>query len=220
MQTTRNNIDSAKATLDAAQTNLSKNVNKITSDFDGVVTSVNAVQGAMGTASQVAVTVQDLNNLEADLNVGKYDAANIKVGESAIVKNNGQEYNGQVSSIDPTAKQPSALSGANSTSTDATLGVTVDITDKPDGLKVNFSDDIDILLGQVSGVVKVPVESIKTDKTGKNTIFIVENHKAVEKEVTLGLQSDTEAEIKKGAKAGDNIILNPSATIKTGTLIK
>lgn len=222
LQTAKNNIDSAKANLDAAKANLAKSTDKIAADFDGIVTSVNAVQGAMGNAAQVAISVQDLNNLEADLTVGKYDAANIKIGEAAIIKDNGKTYNGQVSSIDPTAKQPGGISASNATntSTDATLGVTVDITDKPDGLKVNFSDDIDILLGQVTGVVKVPVESIETDKTGKNTVFIVENHRAIEKEVTLGLQSDTEAEIKEGIKAGDTIILNPSATIKTGTFVK
>lgn len=210
-----NQIQLAKLTLDSANQNASKNVSNIVADFDGTVTSVNVEQGAMGNSAQPAVVVQDLNNLEAVVEVGKYDADKVKVGEEAVVKNGDKEYKGKVAYIDPAAKTVNSPTGA-----DTNLEVDVDILDKPEGLKVNFDTDIDILLGQVNDTITIPAETIRTDKNGKNYVYVVQGEKAVEKTVQLGLQSDMDAQVIDGIKAGDKVILNPSATISNGTLVK
>ena len=96
----------------------------------------------------------------------------------------------------------------------------MDILDKADNLKIDFDADIDILLNDVKSVLKVPAESVKTDKTGKNYVYVVDGEKARERVVKLGVQSETEVEILEGIKAGEKVVLNPVATIKDGVLIK
>lgn len=214
LQQADNSINSAKLTLDNANSNLSKGVSSITADIDGVVTALNVAEGAMGTIQQAAVTVQNVANLKVTLSLSRYDAAKVTIGQEAVIKNNGKEYNGKVSYISPTAEV-----AKTSTSGEANLSVDINITDVNPELKIGFEADVDILLNEAKNVIKVPTESLKTDKTGKSVIYIVEDNKAVEKEVTKGIQSDTEVQVE-GVTTGAKVILNPTDTIKDGTLVK
>jgi len=49
---------------------------------------------------------------------------------------------------------------------------------------------------------------------------LVEEEKAKEKDVTLGLQSDIEAQVLEGLEEGEEVILNPRANIKDGTPVR
>lgn len=214
LQQADNSISSAKLTLDNANSNLSKGVSSITADIDGVVTVLNVAEGAIGNIQQAAVTVQNITNLKVTLSLSRYDAAKVTIGQDAVIKNNGKEYKGKVSYISPTAEV-----AKTSTSGEANLSVDINITDVNPELKIGFEADVDILLNEAKNVIKVPTESLKTDKTGKSVIYIVEDNKAVEKEVTKGIQSDTEVQVE-GVTTGAKVILNPTDTIKDGTLVK
>jgi len=214
LQQADNSINSAKLTLDNANSNLSKGVGSIVADIDGVVTVVSVAEGAIGNIQQAAVTVQNVANLKVTLSLSRYDAAKVTIGQDAVIKNNGKEYKGKVSYISPTAEV-----AKTSTSGEANLSVDINITDVNPELKIGFEADVDILLNEAKDVIKVPTESLKTDKTGKSVIYIVEDNKAVEKEVTKGIQSDTEVQVE-GVTTGAKVILNPTDTIKDGTLVK
>ncbi|MDP4144280.1 MAG: HlyD family efflux transporter periplasmic adaptor subunit [Bacillota bacterium] len=210
-----NAIALAKVSLDQAKENLAKNTNQIVADMDGTVTQLNATVGAMGNPAQVAVEVQNLDDLEGKVSASKYDMLKLKAGEEATLKYGNKTYKGKVSSVDPIAVNTTSSSGQ-----DVTTPVYVDITDNPENLKINYDVDIDILVGQSKDVIKISAESIKTDKDGSSYVYVIEGNKAVQKKVTLGLQSDLDVEVKDGLKAGDKVILNPSATINNGTLVK
>jgi HlyD family secretion protein len=210
-----NAIALAKITLDNAKQNLSKSQDKIVAEADGVVTAVNVIEGATSmAAAQPAVTVQDIDSLKILVSVGKYDADKLQVGQDAMVKSGAKEYKGKVTVIDPAAKKT-----VSSTGSETTLGIEIDILDKSEGLKIDFDADVDILLGQVDNVTKVPAESIKTNKEDKAFVYIIEAGRAVEREIKLGLQSDMESQVVEGVKAGDKVILNPGETVKNGTLV-
>lgn len=210
-----NSITSSKANLDSAKDKASKVVSKIVSSNDGVVTDVNIVEGGMGNAAQPAVIVQNTENLKVVLSVGKYDADNIKLNQSAAIKNSHKQYKGKVTYIAPVAEKSQEPG-----SIDTTLTVAVTITDKNPDLKIDFDADTDILLDEVKKAIKVPSECIKTDKEGKNFVYIIKDGKAVEKEIKLGVESDTEAQIIEGLNAGEKVIINPEDTIKNGTLVQ
>lgn len=196
-------------------TSVKQSVSDIVADRDGVVTAVNAIEGSMGNQQQAAVVTQNLEDLKAVLSVSRYDANKIKLNQNAVINNSGNEYHGTVSYIAPLAE-----SSKSPNSGDATLEVDANITDKNPQLKVGFDTDINILLDEAKNVIKVPVESVKTDKTGRSVVYIVKDNKAVESEVKVGSQSDTEAQIIKGVQLGEKVILNPTDEIKNGTLVK
>ncbi|GFP75856.1 efflux RND transporter periplasmic adaptor subunit [Clostridium fungisolvens] len=211
-----NTISLQKIALDTAKDNLSKSQSTIVADFDGVVTALNVAEGAAtAAAAQPAITIQDVNNLKAVMSVGKFDAAKIQLGQEAVIKSGDKKLKGKVSFIGPSAKTT-----ASATGTESTLPVEIDILDKPDGLKIDFDTDVDVLLGQVNNVIKVPAESLRTDKNDRNYLYVVSGGKAVEKEVKLGLQSDMEAQVTEGLSNGDKVILNPSSSVKDGVTVK
>lgn len=210
-----NTVNLAKLTLDTAKKNLSKSVDRVVAENDGVVTNLNATEGAMANMAKPLIVVQNTENLKVVISVGKYDANNINLNQSAVIKNQKKQYEGKISYIAPAAEK-----SQDPTSGDTTLTVDIDIEDKNPDLKIDFDVDVDILLGEAREVKKVPTECIMTDKKSKNFIYTINNNKVVEREVKLGIESDNEAEIISSAAVGEEVILNPTDNIKNGTLVK
>ncbi|HEY8889024.1 MAG TPA: efflux RND transporter periplasmic adaptor subunit [Clostridium sp.] len=208
-----NAVSSAKLNLDSANIKLNQ-TSAITSDIDGVVTAVNVVSGQTGNQG-IAIVVQDISNLKAVVQVGKYDAAKVAIGQTSRIMSNGKVYKAKVSNIYPTATVNTSAAGG-----DTTLTVELDVLDPAPELKINFDADIDILLNQALNVVKVPAETILTNKDGSTYLFTSENGKAVKKTVKLGVQSDTDTQVVSGVKVGDIVILNPGTTITNGLMVK
>lgn len=208
-----NAISLAKTTLNSAKNKLAQNAS-ITSEIDGVVTAVNVVSGQTGSQG-TAIVIQDIASLKAVVKVGKYDAAKVAVGQESTIKSNGKVYKAKVSNIYPTATVSTSAAGG-----DTTLTVELDVLEADSQLKVNFDADVDILLNQALNVVKVPAETILTNKDGSTYLFVVENGQAFQKPVELGVRSDTDAQIVKGVKVGDLVILNPGNTVTNGVMVK
>ncbi len=210
-----NSAELAKASLDAANSKLNSVKTGVVSQIDGVVTALNGVEGAVANPSQPIVIVQDLNNLKAVVFLGKYDADKVLVGQEAVVRSSGRSYNGKVAFINPAAVK-SLTPGTN----DTTLAADIDILDKPENLKIDFDVDVDILTAFKGNVMKIPVEAIKTDKSGKSSVFIINGGKANKKEIKIGVKSDIEVEVTEGLTEKDKVILNPSAAIGEGSKVK
>ncbi|MCY6371663.1 efflux RND transporter periplasmic adaptor subunit [Clostridium ganghwense] len=209
-----NAVNLAKLNLKVAKENLSKSIDKIVATNDGVVTTLNAVEGSVENMTQPVAVVQNTENLKVVLSVGKYDANNVKLNQTAIIKSSKKQYKGKVTYIAPAAEK-----SKDPTSGDTTLTVEVSIIDKNPDLKIDFDVDTEILLAEAQNVIKVPTECIKTDKRGKNFIYVIKDNKVIGKEIQLGIESDNEAEIIKGAAVGEQVILNPTDKIKNETLV-
>lgn len=206
-----NSVSLAKLTLDSASSKYAKNKDGIVAEFDGIVTALNAAEGASINLAQPAVVVQQLENLQAVLSLGKYDAMKVKVGQEALLKSGGKTYKGIVSFISPAAEKTVSATGQTTT-----LEAEIDILDETPELKVDFDVNVDILLGGVKDVVKVPVECIKYDKDEKASVYTVVDGKAKQVAVVLGLQSGTEVQVTEGLSSGDIVILNPGIAVKDG----
>ncbi len=184
------------------------------SDIDGVVSELSVSEGQMNSLTQPVVVVQDVANLQVEVQLSKYDAPTVKVGQHVDITYNDKVYKGKVSSIDPTAdKNTTNTMGTNSS--DIYQNAYINISN-PKGLVIGFNVDVDILINQNDKTLVVPIESIVSNNDGDDFIYIVENGKAVKKDVKLGIISDTEAEIKSGIKKGENVILNPGNNISKG----
>ncbi|MBU5592915.1 HlyD family efflux transporter periplasmic adaptor subunit [Clostridium sp. MSJ-4] len=210
-----NAISLTKLSLDSAKSKLNSVSENITSEFDGVITAINVSEGSVGNMAQPAVVVQDIDNLKAVISLGKYDAAKIAIDQEAQVISDGNRVKGKVFHIDPVAKKIASATGS-----DVILNADIDILEKLEGIKPEFDTDVEILLAKKESVLKVPTESIKSDKEGKNYVYLLMGNKAVEREVSLGLQSDIDVEIVEGVNEGEKVILNPTGIIQDGTLVE
>ncbi|MGH4140000.1 efflux RND transporter periplasmic adaptor subunit [Clostridium sp.] len=210
-----NSVKLAELSLNSAKQKLSENKSSIISTSAGVVTTLKAIEGAVGNGMEAVVIVQDIENLKVVAFLGKYDASKVKIGQEVIIKNGDKTFKGNVSFIDPAANKTVGVTGS-----ETTLAVEISILDKTPDLKIDFDVDVDILVGKVASAIKIPSEALKIEKGGKNLVYVVEENVVRERKVTIGSQSDTEVQITKGIKKGEKIILNPSTSILEGTIVK
>ncbi|MCX7710624.1 MAG: efflux RND transporter periplasmic adaptor subunit [Clostridia bacterium] len=216
-----NTVQTTKAALDSINRKYSDAQKGLVSEINGVVTQINANEGAVLTPSLPAAVVEDLQNLKVSILLGKYDAPKVKQGQPVMVSYAGKTYPGSISYISPTAadnatnlKTPQ-LSGA-----DSSLNAEAVITDTAGDLKIGFDVDTNILIAKVDNAVKIPSEALRHDKTTGDYVMTVENNKAVQRNVSTGVHSDTEVQIVDGLKEGDTLILSPVETVKSGTLVR
>ena len=65
---------------------------------------------------------------------------------------------------------------------------------------------VDVVGGEAQGVVLVPVGAIHEGEDGRQIVTVLQNGEQTEREVEIGLQSDTYAEIKSGLEAGESVV--------------
>lgn len=155
-----NSVALAKASLDSIQNKYNTVKDGIIADFDGVITALNGVEGSMSTPTVAVVTLQDLNNLKLTISLNKFDTEKVKLEQVAQIKNNNKVYNGKVTFISPSAsKQGNLAMAAAGGSTEGNLSADIDVLDSAPELKVDFETDVDILVGNVTDALKIPIES-------------------------------------------------------------
>jgi HlyD family secretion protein len=65
---------------------------------------------------------------------------------------------------------------------------------------------VDVVGGEAMGVVLVPLEAVHETEDGKSVVTVLQNGQPSEREVELGLQTETYAEIKSGLEAGEIVV--------------
>jgi len=65
---------------------------------------------------------------------------------------------------------------------------------------------VEIIGGEAKGVVLVPVGAIHETEAGRTAVTVVQNGTQSEREVELGLQNESYAEVKSGLEAGETVV--------------
>ncbi len=121
---------------------------------------------------------------------------------------------GKVVKIAPSAKTIQSDLGINQ----KRVPVTIDIEGAAPLLKPGFNIDIKVITEVHNDIISVPDSSV-FDYKGKNQVFIVQDSKALLKEVKKGIESGNSIEITEGLKVGDKILTKPDNSISEGSKI-
>lgn len=160
-------VSIAQAQLDSAEADLSKTA--IYSPLTGTVSKLNSHLGerVVGTATMAGteiMTVSDLTNMEARVDIGEIDVPLIAIGQKAHLEVDAfkdQKFNGVVTEIARTANNNDESASA-STSTDATkFQVKIHLAEKENFLP-GMSVTADIETRYRTNVVSVPIQSVTT----------------------------------------------------------
>jgi RND family efflux transporter MFP subunit len=65
---------------------------------------------------------------------------------------------------------------------------------------------VDVVGGEAKGVLIVSVDAVHKGDDGKSYITVLQNGQPLEREVQVGLQNDTYAEIRSGLEAGEIVV--------------
>jgi HlyD family secretion protein len=173
------NAKSAEATMNEAHDNLVKT--SVLSPIDGVIVGLLVKQGerVVGTdqfAGTEMMSVADLSNMEADVNVNENDIVNVKVGDTALIEVDAfinRKFKGVVINVSNSAN----VSANASSSVDQVTNFTVKIhilassyTDlMPPGtndspFKPGMSATADIQVKEGKHILSVPIGAVTTRK--------------------------------------------------------
>ena len=182
--------------------------NGMQSDFNGVVTEVEIVEGSTPQEGQKLLTVESTEKVKVEITVSKYDLDKIAVGQEAEINIAGKEYKGKVSKINRMAT--TNASGA------AVVGAEVAIENPDQSIFLGVEAKVEVHMATATDVVTVPVEVVNTDREG-DFVFVAEEGLVKKKRVTTGISSDTDIEIQEGLTAGEAVIMTTGQELEEGT---
>ena len=186
-----------KDALEAAQYNLY--ATKLIAPISGTVTTLDMAVGDQVSGSPV-ITISNLNQPYAlDAYLQAKDWGQIKTGYEVDVTFDlipDQTFTGKVTAVYPTLD--------TSSSSSALVHVTASLDNKINyELPSGAAASVDVVGGRANNAVLVPVEALHEIEDGRYTLFVMQNGKLRLREVIVGLQDLTKAEIVSGLNAGD-----------------
>ena len=141
----------------------------IKAPVSGYITSVNATEGSTYAGSGIVV-IEDLSKLRVSANISEYDITSVRVGQNVVIKTNAtgkQEMQGVVAEIAPRSTKAAVTQGqAAGASTSVSYNVIIDILDPIEGLKLDMSAKLKIMVSEVKDVLSVPFEAVQEDEEG------------------------------------------------------
>lgn len=174
LESATNQVEMAKASVDSAQEELAKTT--ILSPITGTITLLNSEVGerVLGTVQNEGteiMTISDLNEIEARVNVGEIDVIGIKPGQKVRLEVDAfkdKKFTGVVTDVANSAvgsgsKSSSLSSGSSSQSQQATqFEVRIRVNEKEPAFRPGMSVTAEIETGYRTNALTVPLASVTT----------------------------------------------------------
>ncbi|MGA7837487.1 MAG: efflux RND transporter periplasmic adaptor subunit [Ignavibacteriaceae bacterium] len=265
LETSRSAYLSAKAAYEGAQANVSQteaglkvqhdNLRKTTiySPMEGVITQLNMELGERVLGSGFSqgtniMTVSDLNNIEAVVDVDENDVVLISVGDTARVKVDAfgdREFRGLVKQIGNSAQS----TGTGTQDQVVNFEVKIKLIDTDPNLRPGMSCNAKIETARIKDVLSVPIQSVTARTEGGNMmgagnkpeeegapvkkkesskpqelVFAVKDGKAKTINVTTGISDDNYIQVKTGLKGDEEVVTGSyraiSRELKNGSTVR
>ena len=191
--------------------------------FDAVVLTKNADAGdivtpigAAANAKSAVVTIADMDSLQVEVDVSESGLHNVSVGQPCEIQLDAfpdSRFRGELHMIVPTADRSKA-----------TVMVKVRFVDKDSRILPEMSAKVAFLSRQVRPGEETPRMVINPaavmDRKGRKTVFLIEEDRVLEKEITAGDMLGDMLEVPAGLNTGDRVVMNPSVKLKDKDRIK
>lgn len=207
---------------------------KITSDVSGTVLVVD--EEAVHTTNQLegakpVIRIAALDELIVEGVLSEYDTLKVKEGQPVVLRSDvlpDEEWEGKVTRIDFLPKQQADAMGMDNEAVQYAVEVTVESEDLE--LKPGFQMIMEIetekrivptlplsaIVSESQGVSEGDEEANANIDTEESLVYVVEDGKAVRRQVKTGIVSGDRIEIIEGLQADEQVIVDPSPKIKDG----
>ena len=169
-----------------------------------------AVMGTMNYQGTVLVTIADLSQMLAVVTIDETDVPTVEVGQTAEIIADAlpdSTYPGVVTKV---GLMPITSQLTTEQATDFEVEIELDVFSP--FLRPGMNVKTDIITDEKLDVLTIPIQASgkrKIDDKLKETVFVVQDGKAILTEIFVGVSSDTEIEIISGIKEGDTVIIGP-----------
>jgi len=178
---------------------------------DGVVANVTATVGQVVSPGAALMTVQDISEVYAVVNIEQKDLSLIKQGQTAEVSVDtygDKVFAGIVEGFNPEAG-----------STNRMFRTKVKIDNTDGALKGGMFSKVRLVTGDAVQVLTVPQAAI-IQKQGIYYVFTVANDLVTRHQVEVGAAAGDSIEIKSGIHPGDKLAVSNVSQLKDGDIIK
>jgi len=208
-----------KAALASAEANVARlsdleSFKRLLAPFDGVVTSRNTDIGSLINAGQGSALfrVADTSKLRVYVLVPQLYAANTTPGLQADLtfpERPGKIYPAQVvrtaDALDPTSR---------------TLQVELLVDNSSGELFPGAYSQVNFKIPRGTGHLSVPANAVLFRSTDLQVAVVGADNRVTLKNITTGRDSGTSLEVLAGLTAGEDIIVNPSDSLETGSRVR
>lgn len=214
-ETALSGVNSAYASKESVMTQLdiarkSLNDTSVVSPITGTISQKNINETNMVSAQSVPFVIVDDSVMKVNVNVSENIINSISLGDEVMVNISAysqEPVKGKISNITPAAD------------TTGTYPVKIEIQNAEGKIKGGMKAELSFISDKSSGNIVVPLDTVLTNQTS-SYVYVVENGKAVKKEVTTGVENGTEIEILSGVNVGENIIVKGQNYVNDGVGVK
>jgi multidrug efflux pump subunit AcrA (membrane-fusion protein) len=197
LEQANSSLDSAKEALDGTT---------LVAPFAGTVTEVNVEVGENANTEMTAIILADLDDPVVQFWVEETDLSNVGIGNPVDIVFSAlpdATFPGEITKIDPVLVTVGSTPAVQCWST-------IETSANPVTLLGDMNVDVDIVAGQASNVLLVPVQALR--KMGEQyAVFVVQDDGELElRPVEVGLQDFVNAAVLSGLEEGETISLGQS----------
>lgn len=219
-------IDNLKYELEAARANwelarLQLSYCDIRSPIAGTVTqrldvvkvgnTVTPVGGVIDSADSSLFVVEDLDSLMLRVNVPERELSKLSVGQLAELAFDavpGRSFRGEIALISPYINAQTA-----------TFEVRIRVTETAGLLRPGMFARVAIVYERKPDALQIPRTAL-LDGDGPPKVFVVQDGKAAERAVELGLSNGAMIEVVSGLKDGEQVVVVGQGAVKPGAAVR
>jgi RND family efflux transporter MFP subunit len=222
-------VEAAKATLEASQSQLAAaqskrehdqalfDYSKITAPFDGVVTQRYAnygtlMQAGTGSSTQVLplVRLSQESLFRLVIPVPESYVRFIHIGDQVSVRVPAlnRDFPGKVTRFSVDVKEDTR-----------TMHTEVDVPNPDATLMPGLYAEATLTLDRKDDALAVPLQAVDKGDSGSTVMVVDGSGKIVQRKVTIGIQTDADAEVLEGLSEGDQVVVSDRAGLRVGEAV-
>ncbi len=232
---------SAEETLSQYKANLRKAAHdlkqvRITADISGVITVLNveegenAIMGTLNNPGTVLLTVADLSEIEAEVEVDETEVVLVQIGQEVVITLDAypdSSFAAVVTEVGNSAIRTQVGLGQSSVD----FKVVVTLTDRIPNVRPGLSASAKIRVAEASDALSIPIQCLTVRKRSDfdddgdaavgddehdeevEGVFVVESGVAVYRPVTIGIAGSNYFQVKSGLEEGAVVVSGPFKSI-------
>jgi membrane fusion protein (multidrug efflux system) len=186
----------------------------VAAPISGTVTSVAVLVGDTSSTTAPIATIGRLNALEIEALVPERFISKVRVGTEAVFSFAawpGQEFSGRIVKLSPVVD-----------STSRTMKATLALDRADSRVKAGMYATVGLITDKREGVVIIPAGCVvsRNGKDSRQVVFVVEENRAVQRQVSTGLSSQGMVEITGGIAAGEEVVRSGQSLLSEGVEVR
>lgn len=182
----------------------------VKSPISGIISEVNIEEGEMASNAQSAMTIIDMDKVYVEINVTENVINDLYLDQEVTLELAAANNNvvGKIDRLSPAADSKTQL-----------YPVRIYIENSEHKIKPGMFAKIKLNTDVKENVIAVKSEAV-VQKDNKLVVYVVEDNKAIEKEVTIGLDTGIYVEIVQGINVGESIIVKGQNYVENDSIVK